>query len=82
VGRLRQWSEVRGNKVAQICRSVEACPSGAKPLTNARFGATWHTHLPPDHLAKAGNRLDSPLGGYDLPTLEKGKGSVGGTNPL
>jgi hypothetical protein len=82
VGRLRQRSEVRGNKVAQICQSVEVDRSGATRLTNARFGATWHAHLASDHLAKAANRLDSLLGGYDLATLEKAKGSAGGTNPL
>jgi integrase len=30
-----------------------------------------YAHLAPDHLAKAANRLDSLLGGYDLATLEK-----------
>ena len=33
-----------------------------------------YAHLAPDHLAKAANRLDSLLGGYDLATLEKEKG--------
>ena len=33
-----------------------------------------YAHLAPDHLAKAANRLDSLLGGYDLATLEKRKG--------
>jgi hypothetical protein len=33
-----------------------------------------HAHLAPDHLAKAANRLDSLLGGYDLATLEKKQG--------
>jgi hypothetical protein len=28
-------------------------------------------HLAPDHLAKAANRIDSLLGGYNLATLEK-----------
>ncbi len=30
-----------------------------------------YAHLAPDHLAKAANRLDPLLGGYDLATLEK-----------
>jgi hypothetical protein len=34
------------------------------------------------YLAKAANRLDSLLGGYDLATLEKGKGSAEIANPL
>jgi integrase len=33
-----------------------------------------YAHLAPDHLAKAANRLDSMLGGYDLATLGKEKG--------
>ena len=33
-----------------------------------------YAHLAPDHLAKAANRLDSLLSGYDLATLEKKKG--------
>jgi len=33
-----------------------------------------YAHLAPDHLAKAANRLDSLLGGYDLATLEKQRG--------
>jgi len=33
-----------------------------------------YAHLAPDHLAKAANRLDSLLGGYDLATLGKEKG--------
>ena len=33
-----------------------------------------YAHLAPDHLAKAANRIDSLLGGYDLATLEKGEG--------
>ncbi len=41
-----------------------------------------YAHLAPDHLAKAANRLDSLLGGYDLATLENGKGSAEGANPL
>ena len=41
-----------------------------------------YAHLAPDHLAKAANRLDSLLGGYDLATLEKKKGSAEGANPL
>lgn len=41
-----------------------------------------YAHLAPDHLAKAANRLDSLLGGYDLATLEKEKGSADGANPL
>ena len=35
-----------------------------------------YAHLAPDHLATAANRLDSLLGGYDLATLEKEKGSA------
>jgi len=35
-----------------------------------------YAHLAPDHLAKAANRIDSLLGGYDLATLEKAKGSA------
>ena len=30
-----------------------------------------YAHLAPDHLAKAANRIDSLLGGYDLATPEK-----------
>jgi integrase len=41
-----------------------------------------YAHLAPDHLAKAANRLDSLLGGYDLATLEKKKESAEGANPL
>jgi integrase len=41
-----------------------------------------YAHLAPDHLARAANRLDSLLGGYDLATLEKEKGSAEGANPL
>ena len=41
-----------------------------------------YAHLAPDHLAKDANRLDSLPGGYDLATLEKGKGSAEGANPL
>ena len=41
-----------------------------------------YAHFAPDHLAKAANRLDSLLGGYDLATLEKEKGSAEGANPL
>ena len=41
-----------------------------------------YAHLAPDHLAKAANRLDSLLGGYDLATLEKDEGSAEGANPL
>ena len=40
-----------------------------------------YAHLAPDHLAKAAGRLDSLLGGYDLATLEKEKGSAEGANP-
>ena len=41
-----------------------------------------YAHLAPEHLAKAANRLDSLLGGCDLATLEKEKGSAEGANPL
>jgi hypothetical protein len=41
-----------------------------------------YAHLAPDHLAKAANRLDSLLGGYDLATLEKEKRPAEGANPL
>jgi len=41
-----------------------------------------YAHLAPDHLAKAANRLDPLLGGYDLATLEKQKGSAERANPL
>jgi len=41
-----------------------------------------YAHLAPDHLAKAAHRLDSLLGGYDLATLEKEKGSAERANPL
>lgn len=41
-----------------------------------------YAHLAPDHLAKAASRLDSLLGGYDLATLEKEKGSAEHANPL
>ena len=41
-----------------------------------------YAHLAPDHLAKAANRLDSLLGGYDLATLGKRKGSAENANPL
>ena len=40
-----------------------------------------YAHLAPDHLATAANRLDPLLGGYDLATLEKDKGSVVGSTP-
>lgn len=40
-----------------------------------------YAHLAPDHLATAANRLDPLLGGYDLATLEKEKGSVRGSTP-
>jgi integrase len=40
-----------------------------------------YAHLAPDHLATAANRLDPLLGGYDLATLEKDKGSVLGSTP-
>jgi hypothetical protein len=33
-----------------------------------------YARLAPDHLAKAANRFDSLLGGYDLATLGKEKG--------
>jgi integrase len=41
-----------------------------------------YAHLAPDYLARAANRLDLLLGGYDLATLEKEKGSAEGVNPL
>lgn len=41
-----------------------------------------YAHLAPDHLAKAANRLDSLLGGYDLATLQKEKGSAEDAKPL
>jgi hypothetical protein len=41
-----------------------------------------YAHLAPDHLAKAANRLDSLLGGYELATREKEKGAAEGANPL
>ena len=41
-----------------------------------------YAHLAPDHLAKAANRLDPLLGGYDLATLEKEKGQQKTANPL
>ena len=41
-----------------------------------------YAHLAPDHLAKAANRLDSLLGGYDLATPEKEKGSAEDAKPL
>ena len=41
-----------------------------------------YAHLAPDHLAKAANRLDSLLGGYDLARRQKGKGVAEGANPL
>ena len=41
-----------------------------------------YAHLAPDHLARAANRLDSMLGGYDLATLKNEKGSAEGANPL
>jgi len=41
-----------------------------------------YAHLAPDHLAKAANRLNSLLGGYDLATLGKEKGSAKVANPL
>jgi hypothetical protein len=41
-----------------------------------------YADLAPDHLAKAANRLDSLLGGYDLATLEKEKGPAARANPL
>ena len=41
-----------------------------------------YAHLAPDHLAKAANRLDSLIGGYDLATLQKEKGSAEDAKPL
>jgi hypothetical protein len=41
-----------------------------------------YAHQAPDHLAQAANRLDSLLGGYDLVTLGKEKGSAAGAIPL
>jgi integrase len=41
-----------------------------------------YAHLASDHLAKAANRLDPLLGGYDLATLKKGKGSAERAKPL
>ena len=41
-----------------------------------------YAHLAPDHLARAANRLDSLLSGYDLATLEKEKGSAESANLL
>ena len=35
-----------------------------------------YAHLAPDHLASAASRIDSLLGGYDLATPEKEKGSA------
>jgi hypothetical protein len=40
-----------------------------------------YANLAPDHLARAANRLDSLLSGYDLATLEKEKGAAQGANP-
>jgi hypothetical protein len=40
-----------------------------------------YAHLAPDHLARAANRLDSLLGGYDLAMREKEKGPAEATNP-
>lgn len=41
-----------------------------------------YAHLAPDHLAKAANRLDALIGGYDLATLQKKKGSAEDAKPL
>ena len=41
-----------------------------------------YAHLAPDHLAKAANRLDSLIGGYDLATLQKEQGSAEDAKPL
>jgi hypothetical protein len=40
-----------------------------------------YAHLAPDPLAKAANRLDSLIGGYDLATLQKEKGSAEDAKP-
>ena len=41
-----------------------------------------YAHLAPEHLAKAANRLDSLIGGYDFATLQKEKGSAEDAKPL
>src|SRR6266498_2604529 len=41
-----------------------------------------YAHLAPDHLAKAANRLDALIGGYDLATLQKKTGSAEEAKPL
>jgi hypothetical protein len=41
-----------------------------------------YAHLAPDQLATAANRLDALLGGYDLATPEKEKGSASNANPF
>jgi integrase len=52
--------------------------SGTPTHELQRFGGwrSWvmverYAHLAPDHLAKAANRLDALLGGYDLATSEQ-----------
>jgi hypothetical protein len=41
-----------------------------------------YANLAPDHLARAANRLDSLLGGYELATREKEREAAEGANPL
>jgi hypothetical protein len=40
-----------------------------------------YAHVAPDHLAQAATRIDSLLGGYDLATSEKQKGSAAKLTP-
>jgi hypothetical protein len=70
-----------------VCRSTLATPgrndAGTPTHELPRLGG-WrssvmverYAHLAPDHLAKAANRLDPLLSGYDLATLQKEKGSA------
>ena len=41
-----------------------------------------YAHLAPDQLAKAANRIDALIGGYDLATLPQEEGSAENAKPL
>jgi hypothetical protein len=64
---------------ASDMRRVTMSPLKCTPTHELQRLGGWHasvmveryTHLAPDHLAKAANRLDSLLGGYDLATSEQ-----------
>ena len=63
--------------MASAIGNADARAAAARRLA-ASVMVERYAHLAPDHLAKAANRLDSLLGGYDLATPEKGSAR----NPL